>query len=433
MKVPQENTQESKQETVQRVQKESSTGGEATIVDNRFATAAQRKLRVNMYNRGSKTQPIQKKNKTGLPDHLKSGIENLSGYSMDDVKVHYNSSKPAQLQAHAYAQGTDIHLAPGQEKHLPHEAWHVVQQKQGRVKPTRQLKSNVNINDDTRLEKEADVMGDKCLGLTNNFNVIENKAHTDILKGTKDDRVVQKKDLIASMDNGKIGSIYEDWGRYRLTHKSGPAKKELEQVKVFRFQIDEKKFKESFGRTSFPNNDKFKDFFKEDELRDHIEKKKAIPDWATPIKGEDDILEKEDKNFKLYELYYKDGKYEGDHPSRGALVKVPFDEESYEIIEISVAYAEDQVRIFKRHLTTLDTSFQEVAGDEFYDQRNRSNILEGWIGNRAFLESLRELDMFYFLIDYFRTNEEIYGKETHDKLKSFVAKVENAKAGDILS
>ncbi len=61
---------------------------------------------------------------------------------MKDVKVNYNSPKPAQLQAHAYAQGTDIHVSPGQEKHLPHEAWHVVQQKQGRVKPTLQLKRN---------------------------------------------------------------------------------------------------------------------------------------------------------------------------------------------------------------------------------------------------------------------------------------------------
>jgi hypothetical protein len=71
-----------------------------------------------------------------LPDELKTGMENLSGYSMDNVKVHYNSDKPAQLQAHAYAQGSHIHLGLGIEKHLPHEAWHVVQQKQGRVKPT---------------------------------------------------------------------------------------------------------------------------------------------------------------------------------------------------------------------------------------------------------------------------------------------------------
>ncbi len=110
--------------------------------------------------------PIQAKeaataNKTGLPDRLKTGIEHLSGYSMDDVKVHYNSDKPARLQAHAYAQGTDIHIAPGQEKHLPHEAWHVVQQMQGRVKPTMQAKGVV-INDDRALEREADLMGVKA-------------------------------------------------------------------------------------------------------------------------------------------------------------------------------------------------------------------------------------------------------------------------------
>ncbi|MGO4711443.1 eCIS core domain-containing protein [Bradyrhizobium sp. 2TAF24] len=94
----------------------------------------------------------------GLPFRLKVGIEHLSGFAMDDVRVHYHSQKPAAVQAHAYAQGTDIHLAPGQEKHLPHEAWHVVQQMQGRVKPTLQLKGIV-INDDAGLEREADVMG----------------------------------------------------------------------------------------------------------------------------------------------------------------------------------------------------------------------------------------------------------------------------------
>lgn len=100
-----------------------------------------------------------KENRTGLPDELKAGIENLSGYSMDDVNVHFNSDKPATLQAHAYAQGTDIHVAPGQEKYLPHEAWHVVQQMQGRVRPTMQMKAGLDVNDDDGLEKEADRMG----------------------------------------------------------------------------------------------------------------------------------------------------------------------------------------------------------------------------------------------------------------------------------
>jgi len=103
-----------------------------------------------------------KPNNTGLPDNLKSGIENLSGMAMDNVKVHYNSSQPAQLNALAYAQGSDIHVAPGQEQHLPHEAWHVVQQAQGRVQPTMQMKDGVPVNDDKGLEREADVMGSKA-------------------------------------------------------------------------------------------------------------------------------------------------------------------------------------------------------------------------------------------------------------------------------
>ncbi len=106
------------------------------------------------------SQPV---NNTGMPDNLKSGIEGLSGIDVSDVKVHYNSSKPAQLNAHAYAQGSDIHIGPGQEKHLPHEAWHTVQQKQGRVKPTVQMKENVPVNDDPGLENEADVMGAKAM------------------------------------------------------------------------------------------------------------------------------------------------------------------------------------------------------------------------------------------------------------------------------
>jgi len=123
--------------------------------------------------------PIQKKeNKTGLSDSLKSGIENLSGIDISDTRVHYNSSKPAQLQAHAYAQGNQIHIAPGQEKHLPHEAWHVVQQKQGRVQPTRQLKGKTPINDNIDLEREADIMGEKSLKLGN-------KSSNDITPDTK--------------------------------------------------------------------------------------------------------------------------------------------------------------------------------------------------------------------------------------------------------
>jgi len=121
-------------------------------------------------------EPFQQKteNKTGLPDKLKAGVESMSGYSMDDVRVHYNSSKPVQLQALAYTQGTDIHVGPGQEKHLSHEAWHVVQQKQGRVQPTVQMQG-VQVNDDEGLEKEATIMGGKGILFTNKTSSNPNK------------------------------------------------------------------------------------------------------------------------------------------------------------------------------------------------------------------------------------------------------------------
>jgi len=94
----------------------------------------------------------------GLPAGLRRGIESMAGMDLSDVQVHRNSAQPAQVQAAAYAQGNQVHLGPGQEQHLPHEAWHVVQQRQGRVRATAQL-AGVGINDDAALEQEADQMG----------------------------------------------------------------------------------------------------------------------------------------------------------------------------------------------------------------------------------------------------------------------------------
>ncbi|MDR6568187.1 MULTISPECIES: eCIS core domain-containing protein [Chitinophaga] len=153
---------------------------------------------------GHQHSPVQRKeNKTGMPDHLKNGIENISGHSMDDVRVHYNSAEPAQLQALAYAKGTDIHLGPGQEQHLAHEAWHVVQQKQGRVQATTQLKQGIPVNDDKGLEQEADVMGQKALQLYSASPALPLTVATQL----KQD-VVQR----ISIDVGKLNVVGEEHG-----------------------------------------------------------------------------------------------------------------------------------------------------------------------------------------------------------------------------
>jgi hypothetical protein len=102
-------------------------------------------------------------------------METMSGIPLDDVRVHRNSGKPAQLNALAYAQGRNIYLGAGQEEHLPHEAWHVVQQRQGRVRPTAQL-MGTNVNDDASLEKEADVSGQMALRSTPKVGPAQRKA-----------------------------------------------------------------------------------------------------------------------------------------------------------------------------------------------------------------------------------------------------------------
>jgi hypothetical protein len=115
----------------------------------------------------TKSKATQRKfpNLIGIPDVTKQRFENLSGLSFDDVRVHYNSSKPAQLQAPAYTQGNQVYVAPGQEMHLRHELGHVVQQKQGRVSPTTHI-NGIAINDDATLEREAIVLSGDTANLT---------------------------------------------------------------------------------------------------------------------------------------------------------------------------------------------------------------------------------------------------------------------------
>lgn len=195
-RVEEEEPLQGKFETAQRVEEEEPLQG-------KFETAQ----------REEKAKP----NNTGLPDQLKSGIESMSGMSMDHVKVHYNSDKPAQLNAHAYAQGSEIHVAPGQEQHLPHEAWHVVQQAQGRVKPTMQMKMGVPVNDDVGLEAEADVMGAKAM--------------THISVPTQATESKQRSTPVAQLNI--VGGGYEHWAK-NVKRVTG---KKLDRFKEFLSEV----------------------------------------------------------------------------------------------------------------------------------------------------------------------------------------------------
>lgn len=126
-------------------------------------------------------------NTTGLPDALKANLESKYGMSLDHIKVHYNSSKPAKLEAHAYAKFPNIYIAPGQEKYLPEEAAHMVQQMQGRVRPTEEV-NGTPVNDNASLEKEAVQEGQKASGgvqKNKGKDLVQNKGQQGVVQRAK--------------------------------------------------------------------------------------------------------------------------------------------------------------------------------------------------------------------------------------------------------
>ncbi len=104
-------------------------------------------------------------NRTGLPDTLKTGMEIYSGHSMDNVRVFYNSDKPVQIQAHAYAQGNNIYIAPGQKRHLKHEAGHVLDKEVKKDSEHTFYMNGHKINNNPQSEKKADSLGAKAMKL----------------------------------------------------------------------------------------------------------------------------------------------------------------------------------------------------------------------------------------------------------------------------
>ncbi len=101
--------------------------------------------------------PTSRGSGSPLPQSIKARLEAYSGQTMDEVRVHADSDQPGPYGARAFAQGRDIHLAPGERALLAHEAWHVAQQKAGRVPVTGRVADRA-LNADTGLEAEAERM-----------------------------------------------------------------------------------------------------------------------------------------------------------------------------------------------------------------------------------------------------------------------------------
>lgn len=163
--------------------------------------------------------PVAERNETGIPDGMKKRFENLSGFSFDDVRVHYNSDKPAQLQALAYTQGNQVYVGPGQEKHLPHELGHVVQQMREDVCATT-YQYGVPINDDPMLERGADRLEfsatSKRLGA--NFGGVVQRLEDDVDPFSSDNNRNEVQQFFSDL---AIGEINKDLILYSYIQSDG--------------------------------------------------------------------------------------------------------------------------------------------------------------------------------------------------------------------
>ncbi|MFC5741469.1 eCIS core domain-containing protein [Dyella tabacisoli] len=107
---------------------------------------------------------------TGIPRNLRAKMEYALDADFSDVRLHANSTRASHLQAEAFTEGRDIHMAPGYwapdtskgQQLLGHELGHVLQQRSGRVSATSQLGGS-GLNNDPALEREADAFGRRAI------------------------------------------------------------------------------------------------------------------------------------------------------------------------------------------------------------------------------------------------------------------------------
>lgn len=103
---------------------------------------------------------------------------------LSDVRIHRNNSEPDRLKAHVFTRGAGVFLATGKDNYLTHEAWHAVQQKQGRVQANFSFKGLL-ISNSRSLESEADRIAQRMtsmpVSMTKNTPLL-NKVHRSASK-----------------------------------------------------------------------------------------------------------------------------------------------------------------------------------------------------------------------------------------------------------
>ncbi|MED1916738.1 DUF4157 domain-containing protein [Bacillus thuringiensis] len=158
-----------------------------------------------------------------LPDSVQTKMEKAFHTDFSDVQIHPESSVASQIGAVAFAQGNDIHFAPGTyqpetqsgQQLLGHELTHVVQQRQGRVKAN-VPDASLPINDDPSLEAEADRYGSFAASgtkLDSTDSDGTSSVSSPIIQGTWDEALLDARRMwkkhVAKTNDLHEGTIHE--------------------------------------------------------------------------------------------------------------------------------------------------------------------------------------------------------------------------------
>lgn len=150
--------------------------------------------------------------------------------------------------------------------------------------------------------------------------------------------LMEETTMIASMTEGKIGSIYFPGGRVRTTHAGGPAVEEHAQSRTLQFNIDPTACWAAFVAASpwiarvNPDNEEHMETVRRRFKRFKVHALTGaapdqLPNWATRVKLPDDALpegtDTDAAGVKLFEIMLREnGTVRSTHPSRGAAAQI---------------------------------------------------------------------------------------------------------------
>lgn len=318
----------------------------------------------------------------GALPHLDRIQRSFGDHDLSGVRAHVGGAAAganAALGSRAYATGNDVAFASAPDLHTAaHEAAHVVQQRAGVS-----LSGGVGKVGDS-YEQNADAVADRVvqgksagdlLGDHGGAPGVQRKAvqlEVDTSSGpslpeygenekpgwqrdqgvpdwAKEEYTVEaKRNLVCSVDNGKIGSVYfDDDTRIRTVHGSGPVKGGQPDKITAQFNIDWAKAKVSFAML-FPTpsrNRKTRDRQFKRWLSNYLTNTPvdSLPPWIKPVDGPDTAMPMDETNdrgdTKLFEVFTNiNGQVEGWHPSRGVAAKFATNKQVISVLNAALVH-----------------------------------------------------------------------------------------------